>query len=124
MDRTSGDGAKYLLSQLDRTAHAWNTPTSWTGKTHMGGAAQYPAEVAGGLITIEFTVHAWDLARATDTEATWDTGTLNHTLVVVTRTAATGRERGAFAVEVPATEGSPTLARTIAKIGRDPRWHP
>ncbi|WP_406692858.1 TIGR03086 family metal-binding protein [Saccharopolyspora sp. ID03-671] len=124
VDRTSGDWPKALLSQLTRIAHAWSAPDAWTGETHMGGPSRYPSDLVGGLITVEHTVHAWDLTRASDTEATWSTDTLTHVLAVVTRTAPRGREMGAYAPEVPVPEDSPVLDKIVAKTGRNPHWHP
>lgn len=124
VDRTGGDWAKALLSQLNRISRAWEAPASWTGETHMGGPTTYPSELVGHLITIEYTVRAWDLSRATDTEATWDTETLSQTLAEVTTTAAKGRAMGAYSEEVPVAEDALLLDKIVAKTGRDPRWRP
>ena len=106
------------------------TPLPWASES---GAAALSAWVG------EFTVHTWDLARATGQEPAWDDEVLRMASVDVEEDEflpATGRHelfeqmRGGadfpdpFLDAVPVPENAPLIDRVVAWTGRDPGWRP
>ncbi|HVW43032.1 MAG TPA: TIGR03086 family metal-binding protein [Amycolatopsis sp.] len=111
-----------LLAQIDRTAKAWSEPAAWEGVTHMGGPAELPAALVGGMIVTELVVHGWDLAKATGRNLTPGDDLLDYLLDEVGKTAEQGRAGGVYGppVAVPAT--APKFDRVLAMTGRNPGW--
>ena len=120
-----GPGWRALLAE--RTADlvsAWGEPSAWEGATRIVGATEMPAEMIGGMVLTEFTVHAWDLARATGGTVRWDADAVQYTHDAVARTAEMGRTMGAYGPEVAVPETAPVLDRLLGLTGRDPAWKP
>ncbi|MER6993769.1 TIGR03086 family metal-binding protein [Saccharopolyspora hirsuta] len=124
-DVTLPDDWKHdLAQQLDRTTRAWSTPDAWTGTTHMGGPTEMPSPLVGGMVVLEYAVHAWDLARATGQPLHLDENLLDFARGEAAKTAEQGRAMGVFAAEVTVPETAPTLDRLLALTGRNPTWTP
>ena len=83
-----------------------------------------PAAAIGAMMTSEFAVHAWDLARATGrtVDVPEELGAV--VLEGVLAMAPSGREGGWFGAEVPVPADAPAFERALAASGRDPRWTP
>ncbi len=88
-------------------------------------ASPQPA-VPPGLLLMEFVVHGWDLAVATDQPVTYTDDEAEAAL-------AAGRQmlkpeyRGqgqSFGPEVEAPDDAGAVERLVAFLGRDPRWDP
>ncbi|MGW1680587.1 TIGR03086 family metal-binding protein [Saccharopolyspora sp. NPDC002376] len=124
VDLTGGDWQKAVTQQLDRTAQAWSASGAWTGTTHMGGPTELPASLVGGMVVIEFAVHAWDLAKATGQDVELDEALLDYARGEAAKTADQGRAMGVFAAEVTVPESASTLDRLLALTGRNPTWTP
>ncbi|MDA3625990.1 TIGR03086 family metal-binding protein [Saccharopolyspora sp. WRP15-2] len=120
VDLTEGDWQQAVAQQLDRTARAWSAPGAWTGTTHMGGPTELPASLVGGMVVLEFAVHAWDLAKATGQDLALDEALLDYARGVATETAEQGRQMGVFGAEVAVPESAPALDRLLALTGRNP----
>ncbi|GAA4612280.1 TIGR03086 family metal-binding protein [Saccharopolyspora hordei] len=123
-DLTSGDWKGDVVRQVERTSHAWSTPSAWEGMTHMGSPRQMPAELIGGMITMEFAVHAWDLARATDQDLDLDDDLIADARDVIAKTGDQGRAMGVFGAEVPVPDTAPPLHHLLGETGRNPQWRP
>ena len=119
-----GDWSKTLPDQLDRLAAAWSAPAAWTGVTHLGGPAELPADLVGGMVLGEFVLHGWDLARALGRHPEWDEEVLRLVYDEVARSADQGRAMGVYAAEVPVAPTASRLDRTLALSGRNPSWRP
>jgi uncharacterized protein (TIGR03086 family) len=89
----------------------------------MGGAAM-PAAAIGSMMTAEFAVHAWDLARATGRSLDVPDGLGAVVLDGVLAMAPSGREGGWFGPEVTVRADAPAFERALAASGRDARWTP
>jgi uncharacterized protein (TIGR03086 family) len=121
-DLTTGDWVGRLEAQVGRLAVAWSKPEAWEGTTYMVSPPGLPAATAGGMVLVEFVVHGWDLARATDQAPSWDGEVLDFLYDEVARTAEQGREYGVYEEAVPVPDSAPTLARILGLTGRDPDW--
>jgi uncharacterized protein (TIGR03086 family) len=115
--------AQACADEAAATARAWAEPSAWQGEASMGGAAM-PAAAIGSMMTAEFAVHAWDLARATGRalEVPEELGAV--VLEGVLAMAPSGREGGWFGAEVTVPADAPAFERALAASGRDPRWTP
>jgi uncharacterized protein (TIGR03086 family) len=109
--------------EAEATARVWSDPSAWDGEASMGGAPM-PAAAIGSMMTAEFAVHAWDLARATGrtVDVPEELGAV--VLDGVLGMAPSGREGGWFGAEVTVPADAPAFERALAASGRDPRWTP
>ncbi|MBB2915174.1 uncharacterized protein (TIGR03086 family) [Streptosporangium becharense] len=119
---TGGDWATELRVQVGRILTAWSEPAAWEGTTHMGGPAELPASLVGGMVVGELVVHGWDLARATGQNPVWDDDLVAYVHEEVAKTAEQGREMGIYGPEVPVQVSAPMLDRVLGLTGRDPAW--
>lgn len=120
-------GPGWRAALEERTADlvaAWGEPSAWEGTTRLAGAPEMPAPMVGGMVLTEFTVHAWDLARATGGTVRWNPDAVAYTHDAVARTAEMGRTMGAYGPEVPVPETAPLIDRLLGLTGRDPAWAP
>ncbi|GAB2982974.1 TIGR03086 family metal-binding protein [Streptomyces pseudoechinosporeus] len=111
-----------FATESSRLAAAWSAPGAEEGTT---GAMNMPARIVGSLALLDLTVHAWDLARATDQEHRLNDATdpvLDQVTATVGEMAPTARAMGMFAAPVPVPEGANAFDRLLAETGRDPRW--
>ena len=102
-------------------ARAWQDPAAWEGDAPFGGGSM-PAAAIGSMMTSEFVLHGWDVARATGQELTVAEPLATTVLTGVEAIAGMGRDGGWFAPEVPVPDDAPTLDRALGLSGRDPGW--
>ena len=81
-----------------------------------------PAAAIGSMMTSEFVLHGWDVARATGQSFTVPEPLATTALAGVEAIAGMGRDGGWFAAEVEVPQDAPTLDRALALSGRDPAW--
>jgi uncharacterized protein (TIGR03086 family) len=115
--------AQACADEAAAAARVWAEPTTWDGEASMGGATM-PAAAIGSMMTAEFAVHAWDLARATGRSLDVPDGLGAAVLEGVLAIAPMGRDGGWFGPEVTAPSDAPAFERALAASGRDPRWKP
>ncbi|GAA3385653.1 TIGR03086 family metal-binding protein [Cryptosporangium minutisporangium] len=87
----------------------------------------FPAVLAIGFHTIDYLVHAWDVAAALEREFTPDEALVDALLPVVLA-LPDGAERTApgspFAPGLPARDDASPFARLLSALGRSPEWRP
>ena len=86
------------------------------------GDGEMPATTAAGILSVEFLVHGWDFAQATDQPLPVSGEVADYTLGLAQRIISPS-ERGAgadFAEEVPVAPGADPLECLIAFTGRKP----
>jgi uncharacterized protein (TIGR03086 family) len=115
--------ADVLAREADETARAWEQPQAWEGESHMGGSPM-PAAAIGSMMTAEFAVHAWDLARATGQPLEVPPALGEAVLTAVRQIAQMGRDGGWYGPEVSVPAGAPAFDRALGESGRDPGWTP
>jgi uncharacterized protein (TIGR03086 family) len=113
--------AQACADEAEAAARVWADPSAWAGEASMGGAPM-PAAVIGSMMTSEFAVHAWDLARATGRTVDVPEGLDAEVLEGVLAMASSGRDGGWFGAEVTVPADAPAFERALAASGRDPRW--
>lgn len=120
-----GDGWPGVLAAARaELVAAWSEPEAWTGTVTMGGPAELPASMIGGMVLGEIVLHGWDLARCAGVDPHWPDEVLDGTLTAVGAMAEQGRGMGVFADAVPVAPDARTLDRVVALAGRDPGWSP
>ncbi|MFG2027506.1 TIGR03086 family metal-binding protein [Streptomyces sp. NPDC048825] len=111
-----------FATETSRLAAAWSAPGAEEGTT---GVMKMPARTVASLALLDLTVHAWDLARATDQEYRLNDATdpvLDQVTATVGEMAPTARAMGMFATPVVVPDTASPLDRLIAQTGRDPHW--
>lgn len=111
-----------FATETNRLAAAWSAPGAEEGTT---GAMNMPARTVGSLALLDLTVHAWDLARATDQEYRLNAATdpvLDQVAATVGEMAPTARAMGMFATPVQVPDTASRFDRLLAETGRDPHW--
>ncbi len=84
-----------------------------------------PAPAIGSMMTAEFVVHGWDVARGAGAElAEVSPGLAAAVLEGVEAIAPMGRDGGWFGTEVSVADDASTLDKALAASGRDPAWKP
>lgn len=81
-----------------------------------------PGGVALAVYVAEFTIHAWDLARATGQEGAWDDEVSGFALEAM-RMGIPAEGRGPempFDPVVPTTDADPVVDQLVAWVGRQP----
>lgn len=111
--------AAAYAAQLDRSVAAWADPEVWEGEIN-----GMPAEAMAGMLFLELTLHAWDLARATGQEYRADAETAKLLLTIVGEQAALYRQYEGFAEPAEPPAGAGDLEHALALSGRDPSWTP
>jgi uncharacterized protein (TIGR03086 family) len=102
-------------------ARAWADPAAWEGEAPFGGASM-PAAMIGSMMTSEFVVHGWDVARATGQALTVPEPLAATVLAGVESIADMGRDGGWFGAQVQVPADASTLDRALAASGRNPGW--
>ncbi|MFE9648021.1 TIGR03086 family metal-binding protein [Streptomyces sp. NPDC006365] len=111
-----------FATEASRLAAAWSAPGAEEGTT---GTMNMPARTVASLALLDLTVHAWDLARATDQEYRLNDTTdpvLDQVTATVEEMAPTARAMGMFATPVEVPDTASPLDRLLAETGRDPHW--
>jgi uncharacterized protein (TIGR03086 family) len=80
-------------------------------------ATTFPAGQAIGFHFLDYVVHAWDVAATLGVPFTADADLLDAALPLALAVPASSP---AFAPELPAADGSGTLARILSRLGRTP----
>jgi uncharacterized protein (TIGR03086 family) len=87
--------------------------------------AAFPAEIAITMHTVDYLVHAWDVARAVDVEFDADLAAVRATAPLVAM-VPDGPERlepgSAFRPSVKAGPNAGEFDTMLAALGRDPNW--
>ncbi|MGU3294681.1 TIGR03086 family metal-binding protein [Williamsia sp. M5A3_1d] len=120
-DGLVSDWRTAIPQQLHDLASAWGEPSAWQGHVSAGGI-EMPAQDNAVVAAEELTVHAWDLARATDHTVRVDDTTLDEVERFFTLFPAdpeTGA--GPFGPVAPIDDDTDRLGRILALAGRDPR---
>ena len=87
--------------------------------------AEFPADIAIAMHTVDYLVHAWDVARAIGVEFTADIDAVRAVtpLVAMIPDDASRLATGAaFAPAVPSAPGASEFEVMLAVLGRDPNW--
>jgi uncharacterized protein (TIGR03086 family) len=105
-----------------REAHAaWSDPGILSA-TRSVGFATVPGAAAAVIYTTEFTIHTWDLAKATGQQPAWNPPVLGPSVAAM-RHAVPAEPRGGAVpfgpvIEVP--PGAPAIDQLVAWYGRQP----
>jgi uncharacterized protein (TIGR03086 family) len=121
--REPGEWAAALAPELDAAADAWADPAAWEGETVMGSAPM-PASVVGPMMTAEFVMHGWDVARAVGAPFDVPAALGEAVLEAVLPLAGMGRDGGWYGPEVAVPDDAPAFERALGLAGRDPAWRP
>ncbi len=116
------DWRAVIPARLADLAAGWREASAWDGQVSAGGIEMPAADNA--IVAIEeLTVHAWDLARATDQDLLVEDWTLDRVeqFFVLFSPDATPDE-GPFGPVATAPDGADRFDRILARTGRDPRW--
>jgi len=120
-DFTQGDWAATYTAMANDLVAAVGEEGSTEGEIKFG-SGMMPAENALGIMLMELTVHAWDLARATGQDYQLDPATAQMSAAITSAAGPNGRDGGFFGPEVPAPEGASEFEKALAVAGRDPHW--
>ncbi|MEP6527715.1 MAG: TIGR03086 family metal-binding protein [Nocardioidaceae bacterium] len=98
---------------------------SWRGRGLEGSVphreSEMPAAIAAGILSVEFLVHGWDFATATDQPFPVSDEVAEYVLGLAQRVISpSSRASGDFADEVSVGPGADALERVIAFTGRKP----
>ncbi|MCY7289338.1 MAG: TIGR03086 family protein [Cryobacterium sp.] len=116
-----------IADQLAELGEAWTDPAAYEGMTQ-AGPIEMPAENAALVAVDEVTVHAWDLAVATEQSYAADPAAVAaaHGFVASFEPPEGGAADGPglFGPPVEVADDAAALDRLLAATGRDPRWSP
>ncbi|MFI9049571.1 TIGR03086 family metal-binding protein [Streptomyces sp. NPDC053427] len=121
-DRIAEYGAQWpdrLSEETARLVEAWAAPGAEEG---LSGGMQLPARIVGGMVLLDLTVHAWDVARATGQTYAPAAGCLAELRSLVAQMSPTARKMNVFAAPVPVPPGASDIEGLLAETGRDPHW--
>lgn len=113
--------ARLAADQGERTARAWAEPGAWEGDAPFGGPPM-PAPAVGSMMTAEFVLHGWDVARGVGATVEVSPGLGAAVLEGVEAIAPMGREGGWYGKEVDVPTDADVLDKALAASGRDPGW--
>ncbi|WP_439658113.1 TIGR03086 family metal-binding protein [Lentzea sp. HUAS TT2] len=102
-----------------KLVEAWGQPGATEG---IAGNMQMPATVVGGLVLLDLTIHASDLARATGQSFEPDPEVFTEVAGLVSQMGPMAIEMKVFAAPVEAPAGASPFEQLLATTGRDPRW--
>lgn len=106
-------------AETAKLVEAWGQPGATDG---IAGNMQMPAHVVGGLVLLDLTIHASDLAQATGQRYEPDAEVLTEVTALVSQMAPTAREMKVFADAVAAPADASPFEQLLATTGRNPRW--
>lgn len=98
---------------------AWEAPKATTGQVHVTGG-RIPAEEYGWQMTLDLTVHAWDLARGIGADEALDAELVDTVYEMVESQVDSFQGLGIFAPPQPVAADADTQTRLIAALGRRP----
>ncbi|MER5949375.1 TIGR03086 family metal-binding protein [Streptomyces sp. NPDC001904] len=110
-----------FAEEADALVAAWSAPGALEGTS---GSMRMPARTVAGMVLLDLTVHAWDLARATGQEYEAEPRVVEELAGTVAGLAPMARKTGVFGPPVPVGDGAPAFARLLAATGRDPEGGP
>ena len=115
----SGTYEARVANAAQQTLEAWRT-RGLDGEVSFGGG-QMPASVGASILSLEFLVHAWDLAWATSQPLT-PSETLNNYVLELAHAVISPQMRDGdrFAIEVEVDSDAGGLERLVAFTGRTP----
>jgi uncharacterized protein (TIGR03086 family) len=82
------------------------------------GDGEMPAATAASILSIEFLVHGWDIATATNQPYPVSDEVAEYVLGLAQRVVPPRRTGGDFADEVPVGPGADAFERLVAFTGR------
>lgn len=106
-----------FAEEADALVAAWSAPGALEGTS---GSMEMPARTVAGMVLLDLTVHAWDLARATGQVYEAEPRVVEELAGTVAGLAPMARKTGVFGPSVPVGEDAPPFARLLAATGRDP----
>jgi len=98
---------------------AWGQPGADEG---IAGNMKMPATTVGGLVLLDLTIHAWDLAKATGQRFEPDAEVHSAVVDLVTQMGPMAQEMNVFKKPVEAPADATPFEQLLATTGRDPRW--
>ncbi|MFI6095224.1 TIGR03086 family metal-binding protein [Lentzea sp. NPDC051213] len=101
-----------------KLVEAWAQPGADEG---IAGSMKMPATVVGGLVLLDLTVHAWDLAQATGQSFEPDPEVFTEVSNLVTQMGPMAIEMNVFKEPVEAPQDASAFEELLAATGRDPR---
>src|SRR3954453_18600471 len=107
---------------LAALAEAWKDPSAWEGMSGAGGI-ELPAPVAALTGLDEVVVHAWDLARSTGQDYTYDGPGLDAIAEQLRAFRSMGVE-GIFGPEFVVPDTAPLFDQVLGLPGRAPAGQP
>ncbi len=117
--RSPATSLESAVADLAQQVHeAW--AARGTAGTVGSGDHEMPATTALGILSLEYLVHAWDLAQAFGTQVQVSPEVAQYVHDLGEQIIPGGRERGAFGPAVDVAERAPVLDRLIALSGRTP----
>jgi uncharacterized protein (TIGR03086 family) len=120
-ERDRGDSVERQVVLAARPAlDAWHK-RGLDGTVQLGQRGEAPAKVMAGVLTLEFLVHAWDYAKATEREVTAPDA-LSDYVMGLAKTIITpqGRSNVGFDDPIDVAADARALDRLIAYTGRRP----
>lgn len=119
-DYTRPDPGTHYLDSAESVLSAWAEPGAMERRVHMP-FGDIPASAAVSIHFLDIVVHGWDLARATDQDATIATDLAAEALDISSDLLSPElREAGVFGPEIPVAADDPLHDRLVAFMGRRP----
>lgn len=100
-----------------RARSAWDSPGASTGEVHVTGGV-IPAEDYGWQMTLDLTIHAWDLARGIGADDELDPELVNVVHTVFAPQVESWQGLGIFDPPRTVSDDANTQARLLALLGR------
>ncbi len=119
VDPEEGSLENRIAVMADQAIVAWRA-RGLEGMVPGPGGQDFPAALAINILSLEFLLHAWDLAQASGQELHVSDGLASYVLGLAEQVIPGGRPGGAFADEVEAAAGASPLERLVAFSGRRP----
>lgn len=119
-DYTRPSPGTHYLESAEAVMAAWAEPGAMDRRVHMP-FGDVPASAAVCIHFLDIVVHGWDLARATDQDATIAPDLAAEALDISSDLLSPElRDAGVFGPEVPALADDPLHHRLVAFMGRRP----
>lgn len=120
-DRVTPGWRDRFTDETARLIEAWADPAALEGVSPGMGL---PQPVVGGMVLLDLTVHAWDLARASGQEFTPDPAAVGELSALAEQLAPQARQMGVFGEAVPVPPDAGDFDRLLGLTGRNPQWTP
>ncbi|SCK57544.1 TIGR03086 family metal-binding protein [Streptomyces sp. WMMB 322] len=121
LDGGRADWRARFDEETARLVEAWSAPGALEGTSQGMGL---PQRTVGGMVLGDLTVHAWDLARATDQDFHPYGPGLPELLEGWRELAPMGRKMKVFGEPFPVSGNASPFDELLALSGRDPDWRP